>query len=107
MRSVATHGSVYGRFKNSLDAGHLSVALSYATEMRVVPLEDALRVCQLMARDDDPRFARAASRWLERLSSEAGAGLLEVQMAAAALGKLWEEPESEVALSTLSALLSK
>lgn len=56
-----------------------------------------------MARDDDPRFPRAASRWLERLSSEAGAGLLEVQMAAA-LSKLWTDSEDDIALATLHSL---
>ena len=78
----------------------------YAADIRVVHLDHALEVCRLMARNGDHRFPRAASRWLERLSSEAGAGLLEVQMAAAAFSKLWEEPESEVALATLSALLA-
>ena len=47
-----------------------------------------------MARDGDQRFSRAASRWVERFGAETGAGLPEVQLAAAALGWLWENPES-------------
>ncbi len=104
MRSVGVAGSDYGRFTKALGAGHLTEALMYAADIRLVALGDALEVCRLMARDCDQRFPRAASRWLERLSSEAGAGLLEIQMAAAAFSKLWEEPESELAMATLVAL---
>jgi hypothetical protein len=96
-------GSEYGLFLKQLNAGHLDFALTYAAKLKL-GLADALEVCRLMARDCDQRFPRAASRWLERLSAETGAGLLEVQMAAAALGKLWEDPESEVAMETLTAL---
>lgn len=97
-------GSEYGLFLKQLDAGHLELALTYAAQLQVIHMADALRVCQLMARVGDDRFPRAASRWLERLSSEGGAGLLEVQMAAAALGKLRESPEDGLALATLRAL---
>jgi hypothetical protein len=104
MRSMGLTGSEYGLFLNQLNAGHLELALTYAAGLKVIGLADALTVCQLMARDDDPRFPRAASRWIERLSAETGAGLLEVQMAAAALGKVWDQPEDEVALTMLRAL---
>lgn len=106
MRSVGVHGSDHGRFEKALKAGHLTEALIYGAELRVIGLADALRICQLMARDDDDRFPRAASRWLERLSSEAGAGLLELQMAAAALSKLWTDSEDEIALATLRSFVS-
>jgi len=59
-----------------------------------------------MADAGDQRFPRAAGRWLERFSSETTAGLPELQLAAAALGQLWESPDSEVARGTLAALLS-
>ena len=42
---------------------------------------------------------------IERFGAETGAGLPEVQLAAAALGWLWENPESRVPVATLSALL--
>lgn len=102
--SVGVAGSDHGRFTKALVAGHLTTALIYARDLPHVSLGDALTLCRLMAQGGDDRFPRAASRWLERLSAEAGAGLLEVQMAAAALSKLWEEPDDEIAMSTLRAL---
>ncbi len=107
MRSVDVAGSDYGRFTKALGAGHLTEALLYAADIRVVALGDALRVCELMARDGDHRFSRAASRWVERFGAETGAGLPEVQLAAAALGWLWESPDSKVPISTLNALLAR
>lgn len=98
-------GSEHGRFTKALAAGHLTTALVYANNLPHVSLEHALEIVRLMARDEDLRFPRAASRWLERLSAEAGAGLVEIQLAAAAFGVLWEEPESEIAAMTLRSLL--
>ena len=54
--------SDYGRFTKALGAGHLTEALMYAADIRVVALPDALRILELMARDGDQRFSRAASR---------------------------------------------
>lgn len=105
MRSIGLAGSEYGLFLKQLDAGHLRLALTYAADLGTVPLRDALRICELMAQDSDVRFSKAAARWVERYRAETGAGLPEVQLAAAALGRLWEEPESEVALATLRGLL--
>lgn len=107
MRSVGVAGSDYGRFTKALAAGHLTEALMYAADIRVVALPDALRILELMARDGDQRFSRAASRWVERFGAETGAGLPEVQLAAAALGWLWENPESGVPMATLAALLPR
>ena len=105
MRSMGTAGSDYTRFLGALHAGHLTEALMFARGIRIVALSDALKVCELMARDGDQRFSRAATRWLERFGAETKAGLPEVQLAAAALGWLWENPESAVPMDTLSALL--
>ena len=85
-------GSEYGLFLKQLSAGHLGLALTYAAGIKI-DLADALRLCQLMAREGDERFPRAASRWLERLSAEGGYGLPEVQLGAAALRKLWKAPD--------------
>jgi hypothetical protein len=105
MRSLGLAGSEYGLFLKQLNAGHLDLALTYAASLKL-NLADALEVCRLMARDGDERFPRAASRWLERFGAETGAGLPEVQLAAAALSCLWEEPDSELPVSTLKALLT-
>lgn len=106
MRSMGVHGSDHLRFRRSLAAGHLTAALIIARDLPHVGLGDALELCRLMAVAGDPRFARAASRWLERFSAETSAGLQQVQLAAAALGELSESPDSEVARETLSGLLA-
>jgi len=99
-------GSEYGIFLKQLKAGHLELALTYATGLANIHLADALRILELMARDGDPRFSRSASRWVERFGAETRAGLPEVQLAAAALGWLWENPGSEIPIGTLRALLN-
>ncbi|HEU4803746.1 MAG TPA: hypothetical protein VFS73_11245 [Solirubrobacterales bacterium] len=106
MRSMGSHGSDHVRFKKALAVGHLTTALIVARDLPHVSLSDALELCRLMAGDGDPRYPRAASRWLERFSSETAAGLAELQLAAAALGHLWESPDSDVARRTLTELLA-
>jgi len=103
---MGAHGSDHGRFKKALAAGHLTTALIIAQDLPHVALPDALELCRLMADAGDQRFPRAAGRWLERFSSETTAGLPELQLAAAALGQLWESPDSEIARGTLAALLT-
>jgi hypothetical protein len=58
------------------------------------PLEDALGLLPLYASGEDPKFERAAARWLARLALEKPElGIVEMQFAAAALAALpaWEE----------------
>ena len=57
MRSMGLAGSEYGLFLKQLDAGHLGLALTYAASLKI-DLADALRLCQLMAKDGDERFSR-------------------------------------------------
>ncbi|MCB0877126.1 MAG: hypothetical protein R2718_03010 [Solirubrobacterales bacterium] len=102
---MGVHGSDHGRFRKALSAGHLTTALIMAADLPHIGLADALEICRLMADAGDPRFPRAASRWLERFSRETGAGLTEIQLAAAALGQLWESPDSELARHTLAELI--
>jgi hypothetical protein len=106
MRSMGAHGSDHVRFKKALAVGHLTTALILARDLPHVSLGDALELCRLMAADGDPRYPRAAGRWLERFSSETAAGLPELQLAAAALWQLWESPESGVARRTLAELIA-
>ena len=81
------------------------MALGLAHDLRTVSLPDALELCRLLSEHDDPLFPKAASRWLARLSCERGATLAEVQLGAAALGQLWEEPGSTLAVETLKGLV--
>jgi len=101
---VTSQGSPYSRFRRAIEGGHLLKALDAASELKRVSLEDALDLCRLLAASDDPMFAKAASRWIARLSAEKGATLSELQLAAAALGQLWEDPGGELAVRTLRGL---
>lgn len=83
-------------------------AVALAHDMpRPLPLVDALELCRLLAETGDPMFSRAASRWLARFSDEERATLSQVQLAAAALGQLSENPKSELAMRTLRMLLAQ
>lgn len=102
---MTSQGSPYARFRRALAGGHLLKALDAASDLRVVPLEDALTLCLLMARARDGRFDAAARRWLQRFATERRAPLQQVVMAGAALAELGARPASEVARDTLEQLL--
>jgi hypothetical protein len=101
---VTSQGSAYARFRRYLDALQVDNALLAAHELPRISLSDALELCELLAREHDPRFPRAAGRWLVRYSQESDAGLEKIQLAAGALAQLSADPGSQVALSTLRAL---
>lgn len=79
-------------------------AYSLAMELPKVRLDDALRLCFLLAADRDWRFEKAAKRWLERFSAEHHPSLSELLMAGAAFVELARQPESKVARETLTRL---
>lgn len=90
----------YPVFAQALEAGSLKRAENIARDMPVVRLDDALRIVELMARDGDPRYERAATRWLERLAAETD---LDPQAARACLRELRGRPG---AIDDLRALLA-
>ncbi len=102
---LSSKGSIQGQFRRALDAGNLMSALALAHDVTFVSLLDALDLCRLLAAQDDPLYPKAASRWLARLIAERGATLSELQLGAAALGQLWEDPQSELALGALRGLV--
>ena len=67
---MSIKGSPYARFKRSLETRRLSVVLMAARELGHVRLDDALEILVLMAEERDPRFERAAARWVGRLLTE-------------------------------------
>lgn len=85
----------------------MNIALAAAAEVPNVSLVDALALCRLLAQSGDERYPRAASRWLERLSTERRATLAEIQLAAGALARLCEEPNDELAMRTLDRLAAR
>ena len=70
MRSVSIKGSPYANFSRALQTRRLSVVLTAAAELQSIQLDDALEILALMARDRDPRFEKAAPRWIGRLLTE-------------------------------------
>ena len=84
MRSVSAKGSISSQFRRALDAGNAMTAYELAREVPRVTLEDALRLCLILAQAQDWRYERAAKRWLQRFSAEAHPSLAEVLMAGAA-----------------------
>jgi hypothetical protein len=67
---VSIKGSPYARFKRSLETRRLPIVLIAAAELDHVRLDDALEILVLMAEQADPRFDRAAARWVGRLLTE-------------------------------------
>jgi hypothetical protein len=67
---VSTQGSPYERFRRSLESRELSVVLPAAADLPWVNLDDSLEILALMAQEDDPRFDKAAARWVGRLLVE-------------------------------------
>src|SRR4051812_1276357 len=67
---VSSTGSPYARFRRAIATGNLQLVHAAALELPRVDLQDALRICLLMATADDDRYERAAVRWLARASLE-------------------------------------
>jgi hypothetical protein len=102
---VTAQGGAYSRFRRYLDACQVDNALLAAHELTRISLKDALEVCELLARERDPRYSRAAGRWVVRFSQEHDATLEELQLAAGALALLAANPSSDWARETLRRLV--
>jgi hypothetical protein len=64
-----------------------------ARELGQLSLDDALKLCVLLAERDPPRFERAGLRWLERFIAERLPAIAEVALAASALAELRAQPQ--------------
>jgi hypothetical protein len=67
---VSIKGSPYANFQRALQTRNLRVILTAAAEVQWVNLSDSLEILALMAQEGDPRFDRAAARWVGRLLVE-------------------------------------
>ena len=85
---VTAPGSPATRFRRAIDRKSLLNAELAAREMGHLVLEDALSLVLLYAAADDPRFDRAATRWVGRFCVEEKPSLLELQAVVAALALL-------------------
>jgi hypothetical protein len=90
---VSVKGSSYARFQRALRLGQLDQIRDAAAELPRVDLVDALAVCLLMSAQRDPRYDRAATRWLARFALERrDVTLADVRAAVAALNALPSDP---------------
>ena len=90
---MTAQGSPTARFRRALATGNPNLVLDAAAELPRVSLEDALAVCVVLARERDPRYPRAAGRWLGRLLLERGLTLEQGLRAVAALVELAGAPQ--------------
>ena len=83
---MTSQGSAYARFQRALKTGRASIAWNAATELEHIDLQDALALVLLVV--DEPRFARAAARWLGRLCLETPISLRQAELLAVSLAGL-------------------
>jgi hypothetical protein len=85
---VTSQGNAHGRFTRAVASGNLREAQLAARELGGLSLDDALKLCVMLAERDAPRFERAALRWLARFIEERLPPVAEVALAATALAEL-------------------
>lgn len=67
---VSIKGSPYAYFRRTLETRKLAIVLPAAAELPWINLSDSLEILTLMAQEGDPRFDKAAARWVGRLLIE-------------------------------------
>jgi hypothetical protein len=86
---VTSDGRPHARFERALRTGNPTLVRAAAAELGCVGLEDALRICLVLAAAEPGPYKPAAVRWLGRLLLEEwGVTLAEAQLAAAGLTAL-------------------
>ena len=91
---MSTKGGAYGRFRNALETGNVTLIKAAAAELPRVSLADALRVCLVLRRADPATYERAAIRWLGRLALEhRGVTLAMLHQAVVAFQRLPDDPD--------------
>jgi hypothetical protein len=68
--AFACRSRAYAYFRRTLETRKLSIVLPAAAELPWINLSDSLEILTLMAQEADPRFDKAATRWLGRLLVE-------------------------------------
>src|SRR5215475_2122355 len=86
-------GTASGRFTRAIQRGHLFAAELAAREMGHLSLSNALSLCVLYRREHEPKFERAARRWVRRVQLEHSLRRQEVDLlraAMAAVGSMFD-----------------
>jgi hypothetical protein len=103
---VTSQGPAFMRLRLALDRGNVMEALSAASELQHVGLNEALELCLLFREKAPERFPRAALSWHARLCREVDVSLEEAQAVLAALALLAGERKRNAAYA-LAELLSR
>ena len=103
---VTSQGSALTRYRRALASANPDLAWAAALELEYLNLLDALGLLYVLAAAGDPRFGRAAGRWLARLVFERHLELGQLLVAAGALVTISGEPRSPVARATLEGLIA-
>jgi hypothetical protein len=85
---VFVSSAATSRFRQALATQRLDAVLAAAAELPRVGLNDALEILALLAEAGDPRFERAAVRWLGRLLLETPATLRDARFAVVLVERL-------------------
>lgn len=103
---MSIKGGSYQRFRRALTTGNPLLVRGAAAELEgQLSLADALAVTLVLR--DDPRYSRAAARWVGRLALETPQlSLADSQLAMAALVEL-AEGHIDTGIDALAALLSR
>ncbi len=89
---VTSSGSAYARFQRAMHTGNLTLIRAAAAELPRIDLVDALAIVETVGRQTPRAFDRAALRWLARYSVEHARTPQDVAFAAAAFGRMREDP---------------
>lgn len=84
---MTSEGHPGARFRRALDAGNLTAAEQAAFDLPFVPLSDARALIELYAEKGDPKFERAALRYLLRYMTEANPSVVDVAQVAGGLAQ--------------------
>lgn len=75
---VTSEGPAGARFRRALEAGNLTAAEQAAFELPFIPLNDARALVELYAEKGDPKYERAALKYLMPYMTEANPSLADV-----------------------------
>ncbi len=75
---MSSGGSAGAQFWRAIERQNLIVAEGLAREFEILPLDFALALVSLYGRNRDPKFEKAALRYLERFMSEMNPSLADV-----------------------------
>jgi hypothetical protein len=84
---VTSEGHPGARLQRALAAGNLIAAEQAAFQVSWVPIDQARELVELYAENGDPKFERAAMKYLRRYLDEAEPSLTEVAQVAALLAE--------------------